>query len=85
MAFDSEVTAIRPWAFKEEVILNTIVLPDSIMEIGDCAFEGCRNLTEVKIGKNVSVIGNRAFIWCESLKNINPMSGGLCLTVLHIF
>ena len=45
----------------EEVILN-----DGIVEIGDSAFEYCRNLTYLIIPNSVETIGSRAFYSCNN-------------------
>ena len=50
--------------------LKNIIIPDSVTEIGDCAFMGCISLEKVKIPHSVSVIGEAAFESCESLNNI---------------
>ena len=45
-------------------------IPDSITSIGDMAFFGCYNLTNIIIPDSVTSIGNWAFKSCSSLTNI---------------
>ena len=43
------------------------IIPDSVVEIGKCAFLGCNGLTSVTIPNSVVEIGNRAFANCTEL------------------
>ena len=49
--------------------LNTII-PDSVTEIGEFAFRGCK-LTEINIPDSVTKIGRCAFDACYKLTSIN--------------
>lgn len=49
---------------------SKIVLPDTIKEIGDSAFEGCSNLQSMIIPESVTTIGDSAFGRCSSLQSI---------------
>lgn len=51
--------------------IKTISLPDSLIRIGDLAFNGCTSLTEITIPASVEQIGDYAFLGCESLTSIN--------------
>ncbi len=46
------------------------VIPDSVTRIGDHAFAGCENLTEITIPDSVAGIEENAFYSCESLTEI---------------
>ena len=48
--------------------MNTLVLPDTIITVGEAALWGCKNLTAVSL-PNVRKIGNQAFGGCDSLIN----------------
>ena len=47
-----------------------MVISDSVTSIGDGAFQKCRSLNYVTIGKSVSTIGERAFYYCDRLQDI---------------
>ena len=47
------------------------VIPDSVLEIGKCAFFGCNGLTSVTIPNSVVKIGNRAFANCVKLSSVD--------------
>jgi len=47
--------------------LRRVGLPESLVEIGSCAFDGCHDLVEVKFGEHVKTIGKWAFSSCERL------------------
>lgn len=46
-----------------------------VVEIGDYAFEGNKNLTSVVIGKNIEIIGEAAFMNCKNLKKVSLGTG----------
>ena len=50
--------------------LTSLVIPDSVTNIGDYAFSGCRSLTDIVIPDSVTSIGNNAFWNCRSLTGI---------------
>ena len=68
------VTGIAAKAFKNSKKLQSIVIPDTVIEIGAGSFEGCKNLKSVTIGKNVTSIGKNAFKNCKNLKKITVKS-----------
>lgn len=47
--------------------LTTIILPDTIVEIPEGAFEECRMLRKVVLSKTITKIPNRSFFHCVSL------------------
>lgn len=49
---------------------SSILLPDSLVEIGAHAFLNCRKLTEIVIPEHVTYIGDQAFYGCNRLKSI---------------
>ena len=51
--------------------LKSVIMPDSLTNVGSYAFSGCKSLETVKISKNVSDIGCSAFYGCASLKEIS--------------
>lgn len=50
--------------------IKEIVIPSSVLIIGDKAFNSCDNLSNVIIGENVTTIQARAFNYCKKLKEI---------------
>ncbi len=51
--------------------LESINIPDNVIEIGRDAFNGCSSLKEVKLGKTVKEIKNKAFQNCKALTKVN--------------
>ena len=49
---------------------NNIIIPDSVIEIGDGAFEGCQYLTDIKLSKNLDAIRDHTFMDCTLLNNV---------------
>ena len=69
------VTEIGEYALSTETdagtaYLTSIVIPNSVTSIGECAFAGCSSLTSVVIGDGVTSIGNSAFNGCSSLTSV---------------
>ena len=61
--------------------LTSYTIPDSVIEIGCGAFDGCSSLTSVTIPDSVTEIGCAAFSWCGSLTSVyckptTPPAGG---------
>ena len=50
--------------------LTSLVIPDSVTNIGDYAFSGCRSLSSVVIPDSVTNIGKCAFEGCRSLSSV---------------
>ncbi len=50
--------------------LASVTIPDSVRSIGESAFYGCDNLTNVVVGVGVTNIGYQAFSGCSSLANV---------------
>lgn len=67
--FDGEITSIGADAFYF-CDLVTIIIPDSVIEIGERAFRGCQRLTDVKLPENITKITFDAFNLCLSLESI---------------
>ena len=76
-----EVVEIGEKAFSNNLIIEHIQLPDSILRINDFAFFGCRNLRKVKFGLGIRKIGDNAFAECESLQDIQIRSEMDCIGV----
>ena len=58
----STVTRIEDYAFYNNKNINSIVIPESVVELGDCAFEYCRRLSSVTFeGEGLTKIGPSCF------------------------
>ena len=55
--------------YSENKVMS-IVLPESIISIGDSAFSYCKGLTSISLGNNVLHIGDYAFSNCNELTDI---------------
>ena len=64
-----KVTRIDDKAFADSPF-REITLPDSVTEIGNRAFHGCKNLLEIRLGNSVRSIGIGAFQGCENLYSV---------------
>jgi BspA type Leucine rich repeat region (6 copies) len=63
------VTALDSGAFGGTGLTN-LTLPDSLMSIGDNAFNECSGLTKVVIPNSVTNVGDTAFYGCSSLTDL---------------
>lgn len=68
---DIQVTAIGNDAFKENSIINNVVIPNGYISIGSNAFYACSKLSVVTIGESISSIGFDSFFNCYALSIIN--------------
>ena len=63
--------------FMNNKTLRTVKLGSEITYIGDCAFYGCSNITDVTLSPNLKQIYVGAFMNCSSLKTIE-IPASLC-------
>lgn len=68
------VTEFGARAFKNSAVASTPIGPN-VTKIGDEAFYGCTNLTEVTIPTGVKNIGARAFYGCSNIESLGLTSG----------
>lgn len=64
------VTAIKSGAFIDAPAMESVVIPDSIVSIGNKAFEGCEKLGTVVIPASITELGAEAFKDCTSLTTV---------------
>ena len=69
VVIEDGVTNVCDYAFYKCYYLSSITLPDTLIDIGDNAFE-YSNIRTVVIPNNVTNIGNFAFAVCESLNSV---------------
>jgi len=53
-------------AFREQMLLNTVILPYGLVSIGESAFFGCPNLRHVYLPAYYVEIGAYAFAGCNA-------------------
>lgn len=56
---------------------NTII-PNSVVVLGDYAFDGCTTLASIKLPKSVTKIGRYAFQDCSNVASVEVDSGNVC-------
>lgn len=64
VAVPEGIKIIAPNVFKGHTEINTVVLPDSVVTVGEGAFEDCTNLSQVSGGTYLKHIEDRAFAGC---------------------
>ncbi len=68
------VGKIKKEAFAE-LNCKKIVIPDSVISIGKCAFINCVNLESIELGSGVTSVGSMAFQSCLKLKKVSFAEG----------
>lgn len=58
------------WNRVESTSLKRIVIPESVKEIGERAFQNCSGIEKITFGKDIRKIGRSAFRGCNGLKRI---------------
>lgn len=69
----------RAFSSSENECLEEIILPNSIIRIGEGAFLGCKNLISLIMQQGIQSIGETAFAGCDSLKYIEIPEGVMLL------
>ena len=64
------VTAIGYRAFKGNLRLAAVTIPDTVTEIEEDAFSGCTGLTSIKLPKNLKTLESDAFRDCTGLTSV---------------
>ncbi|MFI3330113.1 MAG: leucine-rich repeat protein [bacterium] len=65
-----DVVAIAEDCFKDNLSIESIIIPDSVLEIFESSIEGCTYLTSVKLPKYLTIIDIRVFLNCVNIKEI---------------
>lgn len=65
----NNISKIGDWAFVDSEI-EKIIIPKSVNTIGEHAFDGCKNLKEIHIYKDLANIYKSAFNQCNNLEGI---------------
>ncbi len=64
------VTSIGDFAFYAASV-TSVLIPDTVTNLGDGAFFDCQSLTNVTLGNSVTNIGDWAFGFCPSLMSVS--------------
>jgi hypothetical protein len=68
--FDNELVIDDVFLLCNCTNLTSVIIPESVTLINDCAFEDCIELTSVTIPNSVTSIGNGVFYDCRGLTSI---------------
>ncbi len=68
------VKTIGAYAFSESDIRH-VDIPESVTEIGHCAFSHCMNLRHIYLPRSIIEIGTSAFYWCKKLVEVDFHEG----------
>jgi hypothetical protein len=66
-----QVVSIYANAFKDNVFIETVFIPNSVKTIGNDAFRNCTSLREVHFSDSLSSIYTHAFYGCTSLVSVS--------------
>lgn len=64
-----DIVSIRNYAYSASKI-TSLILPDSVTEIGEESFSYCQKLISVTLPKNIIKIPARVFSWCHKITSI---------------
>jgi len=64
------VTKINLFTFTDNKNAETIYVPSSVKEIEEMSFQGCM-AREITIAEGCTIIGDKAFAYCDQLEKIN--------------
>ena len=64
------VTEIKPLTFLSYTALRSVIVPATVIKIGEVAFLDCKNLTQVRLHEGMEVIGDNAFFGCKALRSV---------------
>jgi hypothetical protein len=68
---EGAVTAIASEAFLKHYSLKSVIIPNTIIEIGASAFKECYSLREIILSENLLIIEESAFRLCYNLISIS--------------
>ena len=72
--YDKKVVSIKESAFVNQQQITSVKVPSTMIKIADSAFKDCINLQKITIVKGVKIIGNKTFMGCENLMNVENNS-----------
>ena len=62
------VAVIGMGAFKDNDLITSVALPDSVAQIGEQAFKGCPSLEKLSFGQGLTALPESAVADCDSLR-----------------
>lgn len=89
---DFLITSIESGAFEYNDVIETVIIPSQIEEIGSFAFQNCSNLKNIQLSEGLKTIGDSAFWGCametielpDSLEVIYPYAFFYCHNLKEI-
>ena len=69
LIIDSSIISIDDYSLIETG-LTSVIIPDSVTYIGECAFYSCQQLTRVKLSNNITAVSSYLFRYCNKLTSI---------------
>ena len=79
VVFESGITSIGKYAFRDCSGLTSVTIPNSVTSIGEGAFDGCSGLTSVIIPNSVTNIEKWAFSGCSGLTSVTIPNSVTCI------
>jgi hypothetical protein len=73
------VISISDYAFKDNVHLQSVSIPDAVNHVGKFAFSGCSSLSQINLPDGVNYLGTGAFM---NARNLTHVSLGNELTIV---
>ncbi|MGN0497675.1 MAG: leucine-rich repeat protein [Acutalibacteraceae bacterium] len=64
------VKKIAPIVFYRNEIIEHVTIPDTVTEIGTCAFDSTA-ISELKLPRNLEIIGSSAFRFCSNITEVS--------------
>lgn len=61
---------IPPYALELREDVGKVIFPEDLLEIGSWAFNGCKNLKEIKLPESLWLLGDGAFANCKALQEL---------------
>lgn len=68
-----KLSIVAESAFRDKKI-NAVILPNTVTEIRDRAFQDCNKLEKIKLPEDLTVIGDSAFYYCINLQDVSLYS-----------
>ena len=65
------LVGVEAGVFMNNTTIKKVVIPDTVLEVGQACFQGCTALEEVVLPAPLKKIGDMMFYGCESLTTLN--------------